>query len=79
MKKQKFLIQKTIQIKTNGFFQNSNDLPLFFSSIPRTELSDILHVAFKLLGRNPEIHVGIEVNPKAHVITKGRSSKHDSS
>lgn len=57
-------------MKTTGFSQKSNTFPLLCGSIPRTELSDILEIAFNLLDRNPGILKRIDEDLEAHGIAK---------
>ena len=57
-------------MKTTGFSQKSNTFPLLCGSIPRTELSDILEIAFRLLDKYPGILERIDEDLEAHGIAK---------
>lgn len=49
-------------METTTFSQKSKELPLLGSSIPRTQLSDILEISIELLDRFPEILEKIEAD-----------------
>ena len=64
-------------METTTFSRKSKELPLLGSSIPRTELSDILEVSIELLDRFPEIHERIEADLNRHGIEKKRKRLKD--
>ena len=73
----KTLKRKTAQMETTTFSRKSKELPLLGSSIPRTELSDILDFSIELLDRYPEILERIEADLVKHGIEKKKKRLKD--
>ena len=64
-------------MENTTFSRKSKELPLLGSSIPRTELSDILDLSIELIDRFPEILERIESDLITHGIEKKKKRLKD--